>query len=407
MAVTSGATLTMIDYSARFRGYIAKSAQYLLVAVRQAGPILSPGDRDQALHTLSYALKLSELWPDARALLLSMAPKMEQAGYRDEWMPYLEQGLRQSRQLGDAVATGELHLQLGLLYQLRSKYGPAREHLEASATEFERLNARRDQAWALNRLAYVARLQRRFEEATRLAETALRLLGEEDEERAFSYYVLGLIAFDNRAWQEALDHTQKSFNLWEQVNNRRMMGRNLLCLGAVSEKMKRFPAALSACQQAISLFDEDQDFFYKAIAQMNLGNVYLALEQFSDALENYKLAERIFRQVQDLLHLAMVNHNMGLTYRRLQEWFMAKEAYSTAIEWHRRVGNIALLVGSMDGLGLVYLGQNQLPKAIAVFEEALERLAQIEGESAYTHLFEMIASHLREASKGKEKVTNC
>ena len=146
MAVSTAAVTTMTDYPAIFRGYVVRSTQHILSVIRQAGAILPPEDRDQALHTLSYALKLPEAWPDARALLLIMAPKMEQAGFRDEWIPYLQQGADQSQQIGDTEAGAELHLHLGILYQLRSKYKEARTHLEISAKAFEKLDQPRPQA---------------------------------------------------------------------------------------------------------------------------------------------------------------------------------------------------------------------------------------------------------------------
>jgi tetratricopeptide (TPR) repeat protein len=211
------------DYPVIFRGYIEKSVQCLLTQVEQAEPIIPPDDVEQALHTLSFALKLPEAWPNVREFLISIAPKMEHAGYRDEWIPYLTQGVEQCEVLGDTAAAAELRLQLGILYQLRSKYALAREQFEASATGFQQLGAHRNQARALNQLAYVARLQREFDEATSLVEIAKQLLEAQDGERAFSYYVLGLVALDKYIWQEAVDFSKMAFDLWSITDNRRMI----------------------------------------------------------------------------------------------------------------------------------------------------------------------------------------
>lgn len=70
-----------------------------------------------------------------------MAPKMEQAGHRHGWMPYLERGLRQSQLLGDEETKAGLHLQLGVLHQLRSNYAAARTHLKESVAGFKQLQA--------------------------------------------------------------------------------------------------------------------------------------------------------------------------------------------------------------------------------------------------------------------------
>ncbi len=387
------------DYLDIFKGYVIISTQRILTRVRQAENLLPANDEKQALHTLSYAFKLPKAWSDVRNLLLAMAPKMEQAGRRDAWMPYLEQGIHQSQKLGDEETAAELQLQLGVLYQLRSEYETARTHLEMSSKGFERLNAPRDQARALNRLAYVARFRRQFEEATRLVDTARRLLGEKDVELAYSFFVLGLVALDKRAWQEAVDFSSKALSLWEQTNDQRMMGRSLITLGAALLPLEEYQEAIDVCQKAIAIFEEIQDPVYKAIAQMHLGNVYLSLEQPLKAMELYLPAKRRFRQVQDQLRLAHINHNIGMAYLQLRQWEKAEEAYLLSIKKWELIGNIERLANSMNGLGLTYLAQSQFTKAQTVFEKALSQLTRIKNEPGYEHWFKILTAHLQQASQ--------
>ncbi len=399
MAVNTADPPLGADYPAIFRTYIIKSTRHILARVRQAGPILSSGEQNQILHTLSYALKIPEAWPDSRGLLLTAAPKMEQAGRRDGWRPYLEQGIHQSQQLGDLEAEAELHFQVGILGELRSKYEEARTHFEASAAIFERLNAPRNQARALNRLAYIARLQRQFEEAISLVETVGQLLEAEGGQPAYSYFVLGLVALDKRNWPEAVDFSKKSLSLWGRENNQRMMGRSLITIVAALSSLKKHQEAIEACQKAIVLFKEIQDPIYQAVAQLHLGNVYLLLKQPLESLRLYLPAKRTFRRAQYKLRLAMVNNNMGMAYRLLRQWDKAERAYLSSLELQQEMGNIALLVNTMDELGLLYLQHKQHKKAVATFEEALNRLAQIKGEPNYNFLLKMVTSHLQEASK--------
>ena len=61
------------DYPAIFRHYVEKSVQCLLTQVEQAEPIIPPDDVEQALHTLSFALKLPAAWPNVREFLISIA----------------------------------------------------------------------------------------------------------------------------------------------------------------------------------------------------------------------------------------------------------------------------------------------------------------------------------------------
>lgn len=382
-----------------FKGYVLKSSRRSLLKVQQAGPILPPGEEKQAIHTLSYALKLPEAWRETKALLLAMAPKMEQAGRRDEWMPYLEQGIQLSQRLSDVEAAAELHLQLGILYHLRSKYEEAQAHLETSARKFERLNAFRNQARALNRLGQVALRQQQVDKATELVALALDLLPDENPERAYSYLVLGMIALNKRDWTEAIELFKQALHLWEQVDNHRMMGRVFTLLGSSLRRTEQYPEAIKAYQQAISLLKETEDAAHQAMAQMNLGNVYDLLEQHQTALDFYQEAKRTFRQTQDRLHLAMVHHNMGLAYRSLQRWEEAERALSSSATYHREIGNAPLLIDTISELGLTYLRQEDPIKAIDTFNQAMALLDQIEGQARYDYLHQQVTAYLEEAYK--------
>lgn len=397
MAVSGEAGVFEADYRGVFETYIEKSVRRLLGRAHSAEPILPLEDRTQTFHTLHYAFKLPAAWPITSELLLTVAPHMEQAGHRDEWMSYLEQAITLSRQMDDSGTTGELELQLGVLYQLRSNYQAARRHLETSAEQFKALQKPLNRARALNRLAYVACLQRCFQEAIHLVETALSLLQDQASESAFSYFVLGAVALDQGHWAKAETFLRQAYHLWGQVNNKRMQGRCLMGLCAALRPQEKYQAALESGQQAVAMFEAVQDPVQRAISQMNVGNVYLMLEQSHQALELYHLAERVFHQTQDLLYLAHINHTLGMAYRQLGEWATAEAAYRRSLAYQEKLGNLAWLVNTLDGLGLVYLAQGQPAQALTIFETALRRLAQIQGEPRYDYFLAMVSEHAQSA----------
>jgi tetratricopeptide (TPR) repeat protein len=384
------------DYLTVFKRHIVKRTQIILTRVQQAGAVLPAKTLKQVLHILEYSLKLPEAWPDTRALLLTMAPKMEQAGYRDEWIPYLRQGIHQSQQLRDEETEAELHIQLGILFQLRGDYAVARSHLEASAMDFAVLGNSHGQARALNQLAFVAQRQRQFEEAVGFVQRALQLSAEDDTEQAFSYFVLGMVALERRDWSEGVEMFHRASGLWAGVNDQRMVGRTLTLLGSALHRMERHSEAIKVYEQAISLLEQVNDPVHKAMAQMNLGNVYESLSRFEEALESQLRAEEVFRKVQDQLHLAHVIHNIGMVYHRLKQWQEAESAFRTSMRLYEQLDNVERLVNTMDGIGLIYLEQGHLMKAKATFEEALKQLTRIEGEPGYDHKLNMVMSHLSE-----------
>jgi tetratricopeptide (TPR) repeat protein len=393
MAVSSNA-LSSMNYPDIFRTYIMRSAEYILERVQQATASLPTDDRKLALHTLSFTLKLDEAWPLTRKLLLIMAPKMEQAGYRNEWIVYLESALERCQQLGDTKAEAELRFHLGVLYHYQAKYDEARSQLENSAAHFEQLGNLHHQARALNRLAGVARLQSHLNEATHLALKALKLSEGIKGEQAYSYLMQGNIAFNQRDWQKASHFFGKSLALWKETNDERMIAWSLTNLGGALWALTKYDDAIDCYEKAINLFERIQDPVHLAVARMNLGNVYLKLDYFDRSIDSYLKAEQTFRKTTNYLYLAMVNNNKGMTYQNLRQWQKAKQAYLFSISQWQQIGNISEIVNVYDNLGLVYHEQALYDKAIATFQKALDVLKEIKDHPSYNHLLTLVTKHL-------------
>ncbi|MBV7331074.1 hypothetical protein KFU94_23120 [Chloroflexi bacterium TSY] len=144
----------MNKYRALFDKQIQQSLQEALAQVQAAKTIVPDPVRRYAWHILSYALRLPDAWPLARDLLLNIAPKMEQEGWRDEWIPYLEQGVEQSRVMQDHSTCAALCLQVGYLHYLRGRYAEARRVLTQSLSLFLQIDDLSGQTKAVNRLGW-------------------------------------------------------------------------------------------------------------------------------------------------------------------------------------------------------------------------------------------------------------
>lgn len=385
------------SYPAMFRDGIVRAATYLLGRIEQTSLHLSLDEQNQVLHILTFALKLEQAWPIARQLLLQVAPKMEQAGYRAAWSRYLEGGIEESRKQADEKTEAELRFHLGVLYKYLARFDEAQHQLEKSTSYFEQTGNKPLLARTLNRCADLARQQRRFDEAQELVERAFYLAEGIREEQAYSYLVQGIMAFDQRAWQKAKDFFTQSLALWEEENNQRMIAWGLTNFGTTLWALKEYDKAIAITKKAIDLFDNVHDPVHKAAAQMNLGNVYLTLERPNDALTLYLSAEPIFRKAQDRVRLGIVNNNRGMAYHKLQQWENAIHAYQLSIHQRQQMGHVTSLVNVMDNLGLTYLEQGAYKEAIAIFQNALNQLEHVEHKPTHNRLFTMVNQNLQRA----------
>lgn len=382
------------DYAVLFQEHVGRSLARCMAAATAQDKLPALKEREQALLTLSYALKLEQTWPAARDLLLALAPAMERAGHRDDWVPYLEEGIAASRRLGDAPAEAELCWHLGVILERRSNYPAARDQFAASAARFSALADRRGQARALNRLAFVACLQRESEDAKRLAAITANLVPEDDSERGYCDFVWGHVALDTDDWQAAHDHFSQALARWENGADRRMVAWGLTNLGIAKRRLGDDAGAVAAYQQAIELFNEVEDPVHEAVARMNLGNVYLMAGDAQRALEHYLAAEPVFQLVQGMLRLASVYLNIGMAYRRLQQWSDAQRTLQASITLNEQLHLPAAVANVTDELALTYQDQGLLAQAIAGFEQALRWLP---ADPVYEAQRQSIAEHLLEA----------
>ncbi len=389
------------DYEALFCQYVVRSVRAMGRQLQANNNVpLSEQAVQDAWHVLDFGLRLADAWPYTCALLLNLASNLEQAGYRDDWLGYLEDGIMASQQYGDARAEAELRLHAGHLDYLCSRFAKAEASLNHSLTLFQTCGDARSQARTYNELAWLNHLQHRYAEATQQVEQALALLPPDDPERAMSYRVQGMIAIDERRWTQAEEFHRQALLSFEKQGDRRRLAWSIQNLAYSLRGQSRHIEAITYYQHAIAILKDIQDPVHCAIAQMNLGIIYWMDGQSTKALEMYNLAEQTFIKCQDIYNLAKVFNNKGLQYMHLRDWPQAEKSFLHSAALHEKIGDINLRLNALDGLGLVYLGQGQSDKALATFTLILTALPLINGTPTYNYLTKVLPGQLEQAKQG-------
>lgn len=397
MAMTSSSAASDI-----FQAYIAQNMRYALSKVEELDDTLPTEDeREMLLHALTFGLESPAAWPQTRRVLLLLAPKMEQGGYRGEWITFLEQGVRASQERRDLETEGELRLQLGIILQLLSQYDAADEQLAASLSCFVALGSRRDEARVLNRQAWVARRKRQFERAEELLEAALERLGEEDDQRAYALLVLGSVRLDQQRWDEAITLDQQALTTWEKIDDLRMQAWTQTNLGVAFWRSGHFEQAAAHLQRALGLFAQVDDPVHRAVAAMNLGGVFIDLNQPQAALEHFLQAEKTFRDTQEQFRLAKICNNIGHAYLELGQPKSAIDALERSIQyWNQIKGYDLRRLNALLSLGIAHRKCGHFPKAVSVLSQAQNLLSTIENEPKYQVIVQEIAAEMSLAGEG-------
>ena len=361
-------------YQGLFRRYLDVALRAALADLKGDTVTVDEGKRQQVWHLLSYGLGVAESWPHVRELLLALAPKMEQAGFRTEWLGYLETGLVQSRSLADRRAEAELTLQVGYLHLRLRQLDQAKAQLTAARDLFIELDDLVGQCAAINRLAAAVRYAGDMAQARSLLSYTLSVLPEESEEWGYSHFGAALLYRELLDLDTAAYHLEQCLAVSTRYGNRRQMGLCVLNMGLIFFEQKAYAQAVEHSLAAATIFEEIDGLQDLATAKMNAGIGYSQLGQVDTALTLYAQAELLFHRLHDPVSLAMIHCNQGIAYRQLTRPAEAIQAFQAGILLWDQVGNLKRRINLVSGLGKAQMDLGQFDQAIATLTAGLAEL---------------------------------
>lgn len=386
-------------YTSKFQQYLRRNLAYVLTLMRQTETILSNQLCEQAMHTLSYALRVPTVWPETNALLLTMSPKMEHAGYRQEWIPYLHRGLEVAETIGERPIIAEYNLQLGLLYRLLNAFGEATNYLTTALDLFGQIDTPIDQARSLNELAWVEHLQQRNHIAHAHAENALALLPYGHIERGMSLRVQGMAAIGDNRPQDGERLHREALNIFTEAGDQRRAAWSKHNLAFALQRQQKFDEAMVYYQQAAETLEGLGDKYHLLIVQVSLGLAASENGNPEQALNFFHKAEPVARITDDKRNLADIHTNLGLTYMKLHRYQAAEQAFEQAIQLYTELDNTGWRINAMDGLATSLLAQKQYNQAKEILKTAQNMLSSNIETVLYEHLVDSLSTHLQQAQE--------
>lgn len=380
-------------YAGDFRQIVLRSVRTSLGQVRQLNGAF-PSDKLQrrALAALDYGLNLPDAWEPTRELLFLLAPALEQATQRYNWLTFLQRGLCYSRTIADWSTEGALCSEIGILLQRLGDLGEARTYLEQACARLRLVKNHDSLVTALGRLAEVARLQRGYGECDSLTNEIFARVAPDSVGAAYAYFVRGKAAFDQTQLMAAESYFRQALAIWSAADPRRAA----LCiqnLGRIAWKQAQYATAIQYFEEALVIFKEQQDQNNRAVVKMNLGVVYWEKGQIIDALRYYEQAIAVFREVNHPLYLAMAYNNCGLAYSTLNQWSQAEECYHLSIGLWSKLGDVQSSLDPAIGLGVVYARQARLDQALALFATTAQQLHRVDPDRTDGRLWTELETH--------------
>jgi tetratricopeptide (TPR) repeat protein len=360
MSEPASSQASQADYGDLFVEYMAGGLQMSLTRIQAESRLLTDADRQQAWHTLSYALDIDRLWPLSCALLLALAPKLEQAGYREEWLVFLTTGIERARAYGDRPSLAELAYHAGLIERYLSRYGQAHAHLSESAALSAQLGHYARQGRTLNQLAYVEYERAHYRVAEELAQRALALPQLPQLEHAMAQGILGLTANEDGRYEDAITHHRHALEIRRQAGDRRTMAWSLQNIGYAYRRQGQADEAILYLNEAAEILSALNDTYHHAIVLLNLGSSYIEAGQPDEAIEPLLRARQVFIQLGATRMLANTYVSLGNEYSDLGDIDSAIQHYRLAVEHFGQIASLGDQLNAQFGLAnaLLEKGEN-------------------------------------------------
>jgi tetratricopeptide (TPR) repeat protein len=384
-------------YGALFARYLAEGLRHSLARV-QEDPHKTPDEvRVQAWHLLSFALRVPGAWSITADLLLALSPKMLQAGYREQWLAYLEEGLVYSRAAGDVSTAAALQLEIGELLRHLGRLDAAEACFREAQAVFLAAADALQAAVAQVCLANLAFLREQWAEALSLCEEVLAAVPQTHYVRARALFVAAHVRTSLLEYQAADDLYGSAQRAWEILRQRQwavLCRQNRAWLAAQRNELE---LARRLYAEALADFRALNVLHSQGVVYLDWGVTEYCAGNFTAALDLYLKAEKIFRDLDDVRCLAMTCNNIGLLYRDQKQWELAEPHYIESVRLWRLLGATLARISVEIGWARLVWERGNTECALETYARLLEELSHTERNAEHRRLYAELRKYREQA----------
>jgi tetratricopeptide (TPR) repeat protein len=164
--------------------------------------------------------------------------------------------------------------------------------------------------------------------------------------------ILGLALHEVRRFEEAITAHQQAGTIYRETGDRHGEGIALDDLGLALQGVRRFEEAITAHQQAGTVFCETGDRHREGGALNSLGLALQGVRRFEEAITAHQQAATIYRETGDRHREGGALNSLGLALQGVRRFEEAITAHQQAATIYRETGDQHREGGALTNLGL-------------------------------------------------------
>jgi tetratricopeptide (TPR) repeat protein len=218
---------------------------------------------------------------------------------------------------------------------------------------------------------------------TEIMETPLN-----QENRANTFHLIGILHQHFGRYDLALDHYKKSKEIIEKIGDDKWLAASLGQIGMIYHLKDNYGAALEHYERVKEIFDRIGDIKNVAIALHRIGMICQDKGDYNDALKHYEKAKEIFDQIGDTKGYAYALHQIGMIYEKRGDTDAALEQYRRSLEIKEKIGDIKGVATSLHQICNIHYLKGDYDAALEQYRRSLEireKIGDIKGAAQSLH----------------------
>ncbi len=192
------------------------------------------------------------------------------------------------------------------------------------------------------------------------------------EELADAYDGVGMNFMGKGDYDTAINCYNTSQNIYEQLNDKKMIARELGNEGQVYNAQSDYPKALKYFLDALKLAEDAGDKNEIALLSGYISRVYVSESDFTKAMGYAIKALHIHQASGDQLGLGLDYGTLGIVYMEMGKYDSASIYDFKSIDIHQKLGNNEELKNTLSALGLLYAKEVNYEKSLDYESQALK-----------------------------------
>ena len=265
------------------------------------------------------------------------------------------------------------------------------------------------EAAALLNLGKLARHLKKLPEAQNDLDAALLICRDIKDAagEARCLYALGNVAMDNRKSPQAIADFKAAGSLFLTVGRKKDAANALLQAGSLTRRSGQAKAALPCDNQALPLFQEENDDDGVMRTKLEIGNCYGELQNIAQALQYFEPALELARKLNDSRHSVMIMNNIAVMRTYRGELRQAIETLTDSAKIEEEQRNFKGATVTLNNLSVLDFRVGDVFKALETAHRALDMARKNDDWPGVATALEGIGGFYYNLSRFDDALTYC